>query len=371
MTLQKVQIILRQYSTENAEYIHKIQTLHMHVNSDVQGLYLLPLILLHIYQYGRRYCLDVKFITTTSADLHTLPIVDGQIIAVSDKANYLYDMGSSRYQVSRLEMVSELPSIGISGVLYLRVNDGAMYQYNTATFERIGEPNFDNKSYVRRNGEWHLPNYIYECSNTSDDGSNISAILNKFINAGVSSLYVSIQGTFKYGVSGNNIVINLPDVLNLYLDFYNTTFTGNSTISNLLQITNNGSNVHISGLSKPFASNIINMSGNGRLYVDNCTVSNAAGISTVVTSTNDTYVSNCTFDISTTINPAIEVISEDSIVTVANCNFISTSATTQGRAVRLPSADHSKLQVYNNSLPADSVVAGDQVIDVKFTNICP
>lgn len=36
--------------------------------------------------------MDVKFVTTTSVKLETVPIVAGQIIALSDKPGYYYDM---------------------------------------------------------------------------------------------------------------------------------------------------------------------------------------------------------------------------------------------------------------------------------------
>lgn len=69
--------------------------------------------------------MDVKFYTTTSAKLPTLPVVNGQLIYLEDKEAAFYDMGSSRHTISGVKQVTALPSTGQANILYVRIdNDG-------------------------------------------------------------------------------------------------------------------------------------------------------------------------------------------------------------------------------------------------------
>ena len=43
---------------------------------------------------------EVKFIKTTSAYLDTLPVVDGQLIVLTDISGCYYDMGSTRFPIT-------------------------------------------------------------------------------------------------------------------------------------------------------------------------------------------------------------------------------------------------------------------------------
>lgn len=63
--------------------------------------------------------MDVVFITTTSEKLDSVPVVDGQIIALSDVDAYLYDQGGVRRAASQHNVVETLPSIGIQGSTYI------------------------------------------------------------------------------------------------------------------------------------------------------------------------------------------------------------------------------------------------------------
>ena len=54
--------------------------------------------------------MDVRYITVKSNKLNTIPIVDGQIIAISDKDAWLYDMEGTRRVVSGQKMVESLPT---------------------------------------------------------------------------------------------------------------------------------------------------------------------------------------------------------------------------------------------------------------------
>ena len=67
--------------------------------------------------------MDVKFYTTTSAKLPTLPIVNGQLIYLEDKDSGYYDMGNSRHYMSGVRLVSTLPSTGAKDVLYIQIDN--------------------------------------------------------------------------------------------------------------------------------------------------------------------------------------------------------------------------------------------------------
>ena len=54
--------------------------------------------------------MDVRYITVKSNKLNTIPIVDGQIIAISDKDAWFYDMEGTRRVVSGQKMVESLPT---------------------------------------------------------------------------------------------------------------------------------------------------------------------------------------------------------------------------------------------------------------------
>lgn len=63
--------------------------------------------------------MDVRFITTTLDKLDTVPIVDGQVIALSDIPAYYYDMGGERKPVTGQTYVTELPVRGIPNIVYV------------------------------------------------------------------------------------------------------------------------------------------------------------------------------------------------------------------------------------------------------------
>lgn len=89
--------------------------------------------------------MDVKFITTTAAKLSTVPVADGQIIALSDKDAYYYDMGSIRHRASSTSHLTSLPATGQTDVLYVITSseDVGIYIWNDTSFECISSPNVD------------------------------------------------------------------------------------------------------------------------------------------------------------------------------------------------------------------------------------
>ena len=67
--------------------------------------------------------MDIVHITVTAKNLDTVPIVNGQIIAISDKSAYYYDMANVRHRVTSIEHIAVTPTpesvVGIDGVLYI------------------------------------------------------------------------------------------------------------------------------------------------------------------------------------------------------------------------------------------------------------
>ena len=261
--------------------------------------------------------MDVKFTTTTSAKLNTLPIEDGQIIALSDRPGYYYDMGSARHKVS-----SE---------------------------------------------------YVYRCNGSSEDRDNIINILSTFsasVSSGINSMHLKIEGTYvRQLTSGSEISFTVPQGCILYLDFTNANVSGSGSIPFISA--NCHGDLHIAGLAPITSSAIIKATGTGRLFVEDCVFGRTAGAIVGISSAISTTVTDCTFDLSTTLSPGIALTSDSPVASISDCNFISTATSTEGKAIQITSADKSKVQIHHNYLPADSVTAGGVVIDVSFTNICP
>lgn len=104
--------------------------------------------------------MDVTFITTTAAKLNSIPIVDGQVIAISDESSYYYDMNNKRNRVSGTAFVSNLVGTGQENMLYVVSDPAGLYLYENGEYKSIlpdaGIPDApsDGKLYGRQDGEW-------------------------------------------------------------------------------------------------------------------------------------------------------------------------------------------------------------------------
>lgn len=67
--------------------------------------------------------MDVRFISVLSDRLHTVPVIEGQVIALSDRDEYYYDLGGERRTASGQKCVKGLPKTGQPNMLYI-VNTG-------------------------------------------------------------------------------------------------------------------------------------------------------------------------------------------------------------------------------------------------------
>ena len=71
--------------------------------------------------------MDVRFYTTTSANLPSLSIANGQLIYLSDKDAAYYDMGGSRRPLSSMRLVDELPEVGQRDIFYVVIDSSTGY----------------------------------------------------------------------------------------------------------------------------------------------------------------------------------------------------------------------------------------------------
>lgn len=83
-----------------------------------------------------------KFITTTSAKLSSIPVTNGQVIALSDRAAWFYDMEGSRHAVVGANIVTtNLPEQGVADTLYILsdANNSGVYIWKDTSFQKVAE----------------------------------------------------------------------------------------------------------------------------------------------------------------------------------------------------------------------------------------
>ena len=119
--------------------------------------------------------MDVKFITTTSTKLNTIPIVDGQVITTSDRNNFYYDMSSKRNKVGGIVFMQTISGTGEEGILYVISNPIGLYLWEDNQFKPLlpetgiaDAPN-DGKLYGRKNKTWEE---VPECTGINDAPSD-------------------------------------------------------------------------------------------------------------------------------------------------------------------------------------------------------
>lgn len=87
--------------------------------------------------------MDVKFITTTADKLDTVPVVDGQIVALYDTDMWYYDMNSTRRVVTGNLVMTALPDTGIEDALYIVNSSSAstkgVYIWSGSAFVKIAD----------------------------------------------------------------------------------------------------------------------------------------------------------------------------------------------------------------------------------------
>lgn len=86
--------------------------------------------------------IDVKFTATTSEKLNAIPVINGQVLALADRAAAYYDLGKTRYQIGGFSYVSQPPTLEnvddpVDGYLYICTNPGSLYFYLNENFFKI------------------------------------------------------------------------------------------------------------------------------------------------------------------------------------------------------------------------------------------
>lgn len=137
--------------------------------------------------------MDVTFITTTAAKLNSIPIVDGQVIAISDESSYYYDMSNKRNRVSGTAFVSNLVGTGQENMLYVVSDPAGLYLYENGEYKSIlpdagiSDAPSDGKLYGRQDGEWAVVDIpdsnIPSLPTTREDYNNIYQITRSTTNA--------------------------------------------------------------------------------------------------------------------------------------------------------------------------------------------
>lgn len=231
--------------------------------------------------------MDVTFITTTAAKLNSIPIVDGQVIAISDESSYYYDMNNKRNRVSGTAFVSNLVGTGQENMLYVVSDPAGLYLYENGEYKSIlpdaGIPDApsDGKLYGRQDGEWAVVNipdpgipdapsdgtsYVrydanwreVECDVYIDNMPSITLatffirLLNKFWSLSYRKIKLNLIGNINIASSGG-IAVQLHDRHDKVIEF-------DFSRANIVLDSNRYS----------YSANIVSVSGNNN--VENCTI---------------------------------------------------------------------------------------------------
>lgn len=216
--------------------------------------------------------MDVKFYYTTAAKLASLPIVNGQIIALSDQTGYYYDMGGQRFRVNSVEVVTTRPTTGVAGVIYICSSPEGVYTWNatsstwtTVVSVEVHEAPNDGRLYARRDKSWKMMRWILEADTSAAiPVGTVNTIITSLLSA---SLAASLKIIGNVTMSAALAVTTSKSGQSVFLDL--TDFIPSATTSNLnLKATNAGDSIRVSGhITNPVAA-----SGNGRVDLINCLI---------------------------------------------------------------------------------------------------
>lgn len=143
--------------------------------------------------------MDVKYITVEFKKLSTIPIVDGQIIGLSDRDGAFYDMGGKRRSLSGQKVVPELPSDTAelnSDSLYiiLEGDDQGIHVWTGAEFTKVAGINTDEK--VKSEIKYVGKSYIVGSSNESDSIGTLTKHREVYIDQTTGKIHANgFQGT--------------------------------------------------------------------------------------------------------------------------------------------------------------------------------
>lgn len=312
--------------------------------------------------------MDVKFISTTSEKLSDLPVVNGQIIALSDISGYYYDMNDTRYTASNIEFVNNLPTSGTANKLY--VYENSIYTWNGSKFVLASDAPNDGKFYGKKGGQWATIDNTYTCTNSSDDLANINAIISRYLSSSdIHTAKLSIDGKLSHTVNNPSIQVSRTSndtIKSIILDFSNCQINANIE-SGIFIYANNVSQLTVHGLHNASKSNIIDASNVSHLVVDGSSLSDIAGANCSVQITGGCgTIQNCAINLD---NVAKGIVANNvTSLNVSHCTF--SGANTRGRGI-VASCDDNVLNIADNYMPQDCVAWNGTILDPQFSNICP
>ena len=115
--------------------------------------------------------MDVKFITVAKSNVSSVPVVDGQVIALQDRNGLYYDMNSVRRNVRGVSVVKDLKQVGDPDCLYALFNHGSkdgIYAWNDEAkrYEIIASKDTDKYITLMKSAD------LQKVYLTGSDGSN-------------------------------------------------------------------------------------------------------------------------------------------------------------------------------------------------------
>lgn len=300
----------------------------------------------------------VSLVATSSDKLDNVELINGQVIVLRDRSGAYYDMVWEdgivyRHHISSVEFVPTLPQSGISDMLYVCAEPAGMYVWKTGKFVPVGGSD----------------KYTYTCKgDISEDSVAIQELFNKFIGDTSPTASIKLAGT--YDNDNNNVIsLNIPANKSVFLDLSNLHILNSSNNSLFLSATGLGK-LTIVGLSATGRySKWIERNG-GFIVLRDCTFLDTISTSFIETASDviSAKVQDCTFSISDTTASAILVTGESTRLSVTDCIFNSRASNNSGKAVTT-NTPLSKIQINNNYMPINSVLADNTSVDIRFTNM--
>lgn len=298
--------------------------------------------------------MDVKFYYTTAAKLASLPIVNGQIIALQDQVGYYYDMNSKRYRVNSVEQVAARPTEGVEGVIYISASPEGIYTWNatSSTWNSIltvdvHEAANDGRMYGRRGKAWKMMRWIIEADSTmaiATVNNIITSLLSNYVAASL-----KIIGTVN--MSGSNLAVTTSKSgQSFYLDLEDMVPSA-STASIALKATNATDAIHVSGR----VANPVQVTGAGRVSLVGC------HIAANVTQTGPANLKIADCDIG-----AYVITCTSSSTTKAGFNM--TGCHMNGGQIKMGADTYFYNMLGDNVLVGTSVTRGGTAVDALYNN---
>lgn len=316
--------------------------------------------------------MNVQFITTTSEKLSALPVVNGQIIALSDRSGYYYDMGDTRYTASTVEFVDELPATGVINTVY--IYNSEIYIWAKSKYKPLTSVPQDGRCYVRKNENWVTLDNTYTCIGTSADTSSISTILNGYVSSSkIMSAHLKIDGSMSVInsnpailVSGTSQSVNKS----ISIDFSNCTISGD--IAQGVFITcSNIDRLEITGLVGAPATAVIQVQNVNNTIVDRCSFFSgqdysSSQINAITVSQGNLTVRDCSID----LNTVKRGISCNNLASghIHGCTIVGSNAS--GRGISITGSANT-VNITDNYISSDCVTFNGATIDPQFSNTCP